>query len=88
MSELDESEEIADKIIRGIVLNRFQNFAKDVMASWPEGGIEGDDLQEIAVKYGLLTPVIANEPCGEECWCQETHGEFPTTCYRKCSLLK
>jgi len=57
-------------------------FARKVMASWPEGDIEGGDLQEIAVATGLLTKTIATEPCAAGCNCVEYGGNFPMTCYR------
>ena len=47
---------------------KLRAFAKDIMEAWPDGCIEGDDLQEIAVKHGMLAPEIRHEPCGE--WCQ------------------
>ena len=48
---------------------KLRAFAREVMKAWPYGGIEGDDLQEIAVKHGMLTPEIRHEPCGEWCNC-------------------
>ena len=69
-------------------------FARDILAFWPEGGIEGDDLQEIAAKHGLLVPEARYAPCGEEgaCSCAEyaTPEEFAcgVTCYRRAGWLK
>jgi hypothetical protein len=61
------------------------------MQAWPEGGIEGDDLQRIAVRHGLLTPQIRHEPCGETCLCAEvldpSDWEAGARCYRKTPLL-
>jgi hypothetical protein len=66
-------------------------FAQEIMQAWPEGGIEGDDLQRIAVRHGLLTPQIRHEPCGETCLCAEvldpSDWEAGARCYRKTPLL-
>ena len=61
----------------------FRRFAERIMQHWPEGDVDGGDLQDLAIACGLLTPVTATEPCGEGCWCAEYHGDFPVTCYRK-----
>ena len=68
-------------------------FAQAIMESWPEGGIEGDDLQEIACRHGLLAPEIRHEPCGEWCNCNSLNGldsndwERGVECYRRTALL-
>ena len=49
---------------------KLRAFAREVMKAWPDGGIEGDDLQEIAVKHGMLSPETRFEPCGEWCNCK------------------
>lgn len=61
-------------------------FARKVMASWPEGDIEGGDLQDIAVETGLLTKIIATASCGEGCRCIG-YDTFPQTCYRLAPLI-
>ncbi len=72
---------------------KLRAFAREVMAAWPEGGIEGDDLQEIAVKHGLLAPEIRHEPCGEWCQCNGIGGygsddwQRGVECYRRTALL-
>lgn len=66
-------------------------FALTVMEAWPMGGIDGGELQDIAVTCGLLRPEERSEPCGEQCVCAEyvTPAEFErgVTCYRKTDLL-
>ena len=66
-------------------------FARDVMEAWPKGGIEGDDLQEIAVKHGMLAPEIRHEPCGDWCncanYCDSKDWKHGVTCYRRTALL-
>jgi hypothetical protein len=66
-----------------------QAFAQDVMECWPEGAPDGGDLQEFATKHGLLREVVMPGPCGEDCGCTEfiSSDEWPSTCYRKTSLL-
>lgn len=44
--------------------------------------LDGFDLQDMAVKAGLLAPVEVLEPCGGECACAQFGADFPTTCYR------
>lgn len=62
-------------------------FAQEIMDGWPDcSGIDGDDLQNIAEKHGLLKPETRTEACGENCACAE-YGDFPVTCYRKTKLL-
>jgi hypothetical protein len=72
---------------------KLRAFAREVMEAWPEGGIEGDDMQEIAVKHGMLAPEIRHEPCGEWCNCNAgvdvDGGEWErgVECYRRTALL-
>ncbi len=72
-------------------VSKLQSFAQEIMQAWPEGGIEGDDLQRIAVRHGLLTPQIRHEPCGEACLCAEvldpSDWEAGARCYGKTTLL-
>ena len=69
---------ITVKILKGTLVNididkifafsdeaRLRDFAQEIMDHWPEGGVDGDDLQEVAVKHGLLTSTIKYEPCRE-----------------------
>ena len=72
---------------------KLRAFAQAIMEAWPEGGIEGDDLQEIALKHGMLAPEIRHEPCGEWCQCNCV-GDYGSDdwqrgveCYRRTALL-
>ena len=73
--------------------NKLRSFAQAIMESWPDGGIEGDDLQEIAVKHGMLAPEIRHEPCGEWCQCNSMNcldsddWKGGGDCYRRTALL-
>lgn len=61
-------------------------FANDLIDVAFEGGnFGGDDIQDIAVKHGLLSIETRDEPCGEFCACKE-YG-FPAECYRKTACL-
>lgn len=63
-------------------------FAQEIFKDWPDyGAIEGWDLQEIALRHGLLKPVEVTEPCGENCACAEYGDEFPMTCYKRSAVL-
>ena len=73
--------------------DRLIAFAREILAAWPEGGIEGGDLQNIAVEHGLLVPEILHAPCAEEdwCWCagSATEEEFAAgvVCYRRADWM-
>lgn len=67
-------------------LTALRTFAQRVMANWPEGDVDGGDLQSIAVECGLLMPVDVTQPCGEGCNCAG-YGDFPLTCFRPTALL-
>ena len=68
-----------------------RRFAREIMDAWPDGGIEGADLQAIAVKHGLLVPETLHEPCGESCSCaglvDADDWDEGVTCYRRTALL-
>ena len=73
-------------------LERLRAFARRVMQPWPEGGLDGDELQEAAVEAGILLPEERTAPCGESCGCAEFHGGIEgmadgVTCYRKVAWL-
>ena len=44
-----------------------------------EGGIDGADCQEVAVRYGLLEQVLVTEPCCDFCYCYDVGASI---CYR------
>ena len=93
--------ELGDKVVEGTIASRrissenkkLRAFAQAIMEAWPEGGIEGDDLQEIAVKHGMLAPETRFEPCGEWCKCNGIGGydsddwQRGVECYRRTALL-
>lgn len=61
-------------------------FANELIDGAFEGGnFGGDDIQDIAVKHGLLSIETRDEPCGEFCACKE-YG-FPAECHRKTACL-
>lgn len=62
-------------------IDRLLEFAAEVLEDWFESG-NGDVLQEIGERYGLLQAVQASEPCGTVCSCADYGADFPTTCYR------
>lgn len=85
------SDQADQKIEQPEDLARLRSFARDVMATWPRGDLEGGDLQDLAVKYGLLVPETRYAPCREECFCAgyATVEEFEAgvICYRRAALL-
>lgn len=70
----------------------FINFARDVLADFPENFPDGFALQDLAVKHGLLVGRTVTEPCRDEgCACAGYCGAEEmadgVTCYRRCTAL-
>lgn len=62
------------------------SFAKEMIDAAFEGGsFDGSEIQEIAVKHGLLKIENRTEECDEVCACREPG--FPSECYRKTDLI-
>ncbi|MGP5106655.1 ead/Ea22-like family protein [Pseudomonas helleri] len=59
--------------------------AEMISASFEGGSFDGGDIQDIAVKHGLLRIERREDECGEGCACRE-YG-FPAECYRKTPIL-
>ena len=70
---------------------KLRAFAQEIMDHWPEDGVNGDDLQEIAVKHGLLKSTVRHNPCSETCFCAGyvSGNEFKSgvTCFVRTELL-
>lgn len=65
---------------------RLRAFANELISASYEGGsFDGCDIQDIAVRHGLLRIERRDGECGEVCACRE-YG-FPVDCYRRTSLL-
>lgn len=74
---LDESEKRA---------NALAAFGVEMVSASREGGsFDGGDIQDLAVKHGLLVIEPRQTECGEHCACSE-YG-FPADCYRNSPLL-
>jgi hypothetical protein len=67
-------------------------FAQHMLDGWPDfTGLDGGEIQDAAIKHGLLVGETRTTTCAEDCACAEYHGtdspgEF--TCYRRTALLK
>lgn len=75
---------------------KLREFARDVLKEWPESGPDVFDLQEIAIKHGMLKAddPPPSAPCKEEggCWCadyysDEEFADGSVQCYRRTPLL-
>lgn len=66
-------------------------FAQAVMECWPEGGVDGGYLEELAVEHGLLAATIVQGPCDDQCWCAEYYStedfKAGARCYRRSARL-
>ncbi|MBI6621156.1 hypothetical protein YA0783_22925 [Pseudomonas corrugata] len=61
-------------------------FANEMVSAAFEGGsLDGADIQDIAVKHGLLRIETRKGECCEGCACRE-YG-FPAECYRRTELI-
>ena len=49
---------------------------------------EGPELQESMLELGLIERVTMNEPCDDECSCEEAGCDFPTSCYQPTEMLR
>jgi hypothetical protein len=70
-------------------------FARDVLENWPDGGVDGFDLQDLAIKHGLLVPEQRAAPCSDDegaCRCAEYYSAEEwaegITCYRRAEWLR
>lgn len=65
-------------------LRRWAGFGLEMFDSMrTDGGsdIDGGEAQSAAIAFGLLSEVVATEPCGDDCWCAQWDS-FPQTCLR------
>jgi hypothetical protein len=66
---------------------KLRDFAKEIMDNCPDVVfLDGFDLQDLGVKYGLLVGTIKTEPCSDNCNCAE-YGDFPMKCFTKTPLM-
>ena len=78
-------------------IDKLRGFAKEIMDCWSDGPgvIDVMDIQDMAVKHGLLLPEMRHSSCETDtnyCSCSEfvTTKEFKAgvECFRKTKLLK
>jgi hypothetical protein len=73
-------------------LEKLRGFAQALLVDFPDYmGVDGFDLQALAVEHGLLVETIQHEPCSDGCSCASYYAsdEFKegVVCYRKSPLL-
>lgn len=60
----------------------WEGFVREMFDAPDRGDWDGGEIQEVAVKHGVLREVTVTEPCSPEgCVCAEVDA-FPLTCYR------
>lgn len=93
-TEIDKARESAKEVMGALMTphtlererNQLRAFAVEMVnASFEGGSFDGGDIQDIAVKHGLLRIEQREDECGEACGCRE-YG-FPAECYRKTPIL-
>ena len=62
-------------------LRALSEFAREIIRMGWECDLDGSDIQDLAVKHGLLKPQTMEKPCGDNCACNDV-GDFPTECFR------
>lgn len=72
--------------------DKLRAFAQEIMSHWPERGIDGNDLQEMAKKHGLLISQIRYSPCLlGGCFCSDraapASNSVVVTCFKETELL-
>ena len=80
-SVISMMENAADEIDSLLALAKFGRWVLDMRNESDCADLYGEDIQDKAEKFGLLGEVMANEPCGENCYC-ETWADFPQPCMR------
>lgn len=74
-------------------LEALRAFAQAMLKDWPEGSPDPFDIQDEAVKHGLLVKrdPAPSEPCGEHCWCTDYFSAEDwrdgVTCYVRSAVL-
>ena len=70
-------------------------FVREIMKSWLTGDVERGELQDLAIKYGLikLKDPPPEKPCFYDCLCTEVYDfeDFANgivECYEKTELLR
>ncbi len=84
-----------DLVILGLraELDKLRAFATAIMMYWPDGDVDGGGLQEMAIKYGLLSLAdpAPTAPCAVDCMCAEYYGPDDwhdgVECYRRTALI-
>lgn len=78
----------------GLDLEKLRGFAQALFDDWPEAvGVDAFELQELAVRHGLLIETTQFKPCGESghCSCLEYYSQDEwkegVPCFRKTRLL-
>lgn len=62
--------------------DKLRAFAQDIMCAWPEGGLDGGELQDSALRHGLLEPSKPTQEERDE-WCLDDDDSW----YRNTSVL-
>ena len=65
---------------------RLRAFAQGIMKNWPEDVLDAWEIEELAIKHGLLKGHKVKGPCADNCLCAEVEA-WPQTCYRRTMLL-
>lgn len=64
-----------------------EDFVRELLRAWDfSGDIDGGQLQDMAIKHGVLKEVVITEPCGDDytCRCINYYHEddYPAICCR------
>ena len=88
---MDHSDNVEDFYAARGERSKLRAFAQEIMDHWPNNGVDGDDLQDIAEKHDLIKPVTRYEQCSDVCQCSEyvssTEFRAGIVCFVRTDLL-
>ena len=69
-------------------VDALRSFASDAI-EMRNNGIDGLDIQELAVKHGLLIPSVVHKSCGDHCRCEWMANDIAkgVTCFRLADVM-
>lgn len=86
-ANLDKIDELTERTYVTEADKKFAAFGRWCLTQHREnlGDIDGSDIQDAAIGFGLLHEVRVEKPCAEECSCVEYYGSdnFPADCLRE-----
>ena len=61
---------------------RYAELGKEALDIALDNSSDNETILEMACELGLVSKEIREKPCGDDCYCNAMHLEFPLTCYK------